>query len=209
MMAAERPILEQRVQQLCAAGQQALAAECAVRGYGPEIYGFLLSLHRDDDAAAEVFARWSEGLWMSLPSFGWRGSLRTWVYAVARNASLKYHRGERRRARRERPLADEALQVAEQVRTSTALYRRTAVKSRLEALRETLDPEDQALLELRVDRQLEWKELAQVLLGAAEPPPAQALAREAQRLRKRYQVVKERLIALARAQGLLDAPDEG
>ena len=37
------------------------AATQAVRGYGPEIFAFLLAIHRDEDDASEVFSRFAEG----------------------------------------------------------------------------------------------------------------------------------------------------
>jgi RNA polymerase sigma-70 factor (ECF subfamily) len=71
-------------------------------------------------------------------------------------------------------------------------------------LREALPPEEQALLMLRVDRELAWNDLAHVLADdAAAPLEGKALAREAARLRKRFQVVKEKLYDAARRDGLV------
>jgi RNA polymerase sigma-70 factor (ECF subfamily) len=57
---------------------------------------------------------------------------------------------------------------------------------------------DRMLLILRVDRELSWRDLARVVLGGS-PTPVE-LEREAVRLRKRFQLVKERLRAGLREQ---------
>src|SRR5207244_3963067 len=69
-----------------AAGDAKGATTVALETYGPELYGFLHALARDDDLAAEAFATFSEDLWKGLVKFRWESSLRTWAYALARNA---------------------------------------------------------------------------------------------------------------------------
>ena len=54
-------------------------------------------------------------------------------------------------------------------------------------------PEDQELLLLRVDRELEFSEIAMILLSDGDSPDEAAVARESARLRKRFQLLKERL----------------
>jgi RNA polymerase sigma-70 factor (ECF subfamily) len=70
---------------------------------------------------------------------------------------------------------------------------------KLTSLRDELPVEDRTLLILRVDRDLAWDEIA---LAFAENPEAfsdEERKREAARLRKRFQLVKERLVARIRA----------
>lgn len=203
MTPVDRESREREIRALCQEGRRDLAAELALRGYGPEIYGFLLSQHRDEQDAAEIFALFSERLWLGLGGFSWDCSLRTWAYAIARNTGVDFLRRRRVRGKNEQP-ADSAVlrRVVQEVRSQTEAYRRTENKARIAALRETLPAEDQALLTLRLDRGLEWRDLARVMLGAESPPEA-ALKKEAARLRKRFQLVKERLIELARSEGLL------
>lgn len=56
------------------------------------------------------------------------------------------------------------------------------------------------LLVLRVDKDLAWNELARVMHPEeAEPLDEEGLKREAARLRKRFQHVKERLLELKKA----------
>jgi RNA polymerase sigma-70 factor (ECF subfamily) len=80
---------------------------------------------------------------------------------------------------------------------------RTETKSKLVELRQRLPDDDQLLLILRIDRHLSWEELARVFLEEREDASAEALKRESARLRKRFQLVKERLRALAVEHGLV------
>jgi RNA polymerase sigma-70 factor (ECF subfamily) len=76
------------------------------------------------------------------------------------------------------------------------------VKDGWRSLRESLDPDDRALLVLRVDRKLPCKDIARVTLGS-ESPDAAKLVREADRLKKRFQLLKDDLRRRAREAGLL------
>ncbi|NUP06001.1 MAG: sigma-70 family RNA polymerase sigma factor [Polyangiaceae bacterium] len=197
--------IERTVRRLCDAGDRAGAATAAIRGYGPEVYGFLLRMHRSDQDADDVFAIWSERVWRSLEGFAWDSSLRTWAYVIARNASYNHRRDARVRADRA-PSLPETSQLEEiqaEVRSETRPYQRTEAKDKLAQLRESLPPEDRLLLVLRVDRDLEWKDLARVTLGVEEHVDDAVLARESQRLRKRFQHVKERLVELGVREGML------
>jgi RNA polymerase sigma-70 factor (ECF subfamily) len=89
-------------------------------------------------------------------------------------------------------------EIALQVRSGTHTFQRTEVKERVRRLREALPTADRMLLILRVDREMSWRDLARVVLG--EGPSAVELEREAVRLRKRFQLVKERLRAGLREQ---------
>ena len=97
--------------------------------------------------------------------------------------------------------------VAHAVRTETLAFLRTEKRTRLQALRDSLPEEDRMLLVLRVDRQLAWNDLARVLHEADEGTPLDdaAIAREAARLRKRFQVLKEKLVEAGRREGLVRA----
>lgn len=210
MDARERRELEDDIRTRAGAGDLAGAAEAAMRGYGREVYEFLAALHRRDDDAAEVFSLFAEGVWRGLPGFAWQCSFRTWAYAVARKASLRYRRDARRRAARQAPLPEGSglAGIVDEVRSATQSYLRTDRRSRFAELRATLPSEDQALLMLRVDRQLGWADLAQVLHeDDAAPLEGEALKREAARLRKRFQLVKEKLYELGRREGLVRPPD--
>ena len=203
---------ERAISERLAAGDLDGAITRAIRTYGPEIYGFLRAIHRDPDEADEVFSRFIEAWWRSLVGRELHCSHRTWAYAVARRTSLDHRRVERRRAARFAPWPETSgvAEVAAAVRTETALHLQTAKKSRFAELRASLPEEDQALLMLRVDRGLAWNDLALVLAEDGDAPRSpEAVRKESARLRKRFQVLKEKLLAMAREAGLVPGDDDG
>lgn len=179
------------------------AATAAIEGYGPELLGFVMALLRDEAAAGDVFSQLCEDIWSGLPGFQWHSSFRTWAYAVARHAVHRHLRSPH--VRRNRPLADgDVSQLADRVRSTTLNYLRTEVKEKVTQIREKLDPDDQALLILRVDRNLAWNEVAEILLGEGEGHGSEAVARKAAALRKRFERLKDELRRLAREHGLIE-----
>ena len=191
---------------MCGRGDHAGAAERIVRGYGPELFSFLAAFHRNDSEANDAFSDLAEAVMRGLPGFAWQSTLRTWLYGIARNVSYRHRRNEARRRRRVGEAETSTLEgVVHQVRTETAAFMRTEKKTRLQALRDSLPEDDRMLLVLRVDRDLAWSDLARVLHDGDEGQLDDAtLTREVARLRKRFQLVKERLRDLAKKEGLLD-----
>lgn len=193
--------VEASVKASCEARDYNAAARDAVVAYGEEIYSFVLVRVRDEDIGADVFAQACEDLLGTLPSFAWRCSLRTWFYRLARSAAARYLRSPSNRAER-RVALSQVSEVAAQVRSRTVAHLRSEVKDGVRALREQLDPDEQQLLMLRIDRDLGWDEIAEILadgdLDAREQQRASA------RLRQQFQKLKERLRELAIAEGLLD-----
>ena len=94
-------------------------------------------------------------------------------------------------------------ELVAEVRSETLAYLRTEAKSAIASLREQLSDDEQTLLTLRIDRGLEWNEITQVFAGEAALEAAQ-LKREAARLRKRFELTKEKLRRLATEAGLLE-----
>jgi RNA polymerase sigma factor (sigma-70 family) len=171
--------------------------------YGPEILGVLHARLRSSSDADEVFSMFVEDLWTGLRGFQWRCSLRAWAHRLALNATARWATAPPRRRAYNVPLSDlpEIGAVVERVRTSTAMYLRTEVKSEIRRLRDELSSEDQLLLTLRIDKRMEWRDIA-AAVGDGDLADA-ALTREAARLRKRFQLATEKLRALARERGLL------
>jgi RNA polymerase sigma-70 factor (ECF subfamily) len=204
---AARERLEQEVRRLCEAGDYEGATTEVLRGYGPEIFGFLVAIHPAEADASDAFSELAEAIWRGLPRFAWQSSMRTWAYAVARNITRSRKRDAARRDRRVVGGSDSVLQeVADKVRTQTKAFLRTENKTRLQALRDSLPEEDRMLLVLRVDRNLAWNELARILAEGegSETLDDAGVAREAARLRKRFQLVKDRLREAAKREGLLE-----
>ena len=204
---AARARLESEVRAHCDARAWDAACTAILRGYGPEVFGFLVAVHRNEAAANDAFSDLAEAIWRSLPNFAWQSSVRTWTYAIARNVSRTRKRDAARLDRRAPRAGDSALEgVAAKVRTETLAILRTETKTRLQALRDALPEADRMLLVLRIDRGLSWNDLARVLHEGEEDAPLddEALTREAARLRKRFQLVKDKLREMAKKEGLLD-----
>ncbi len=187
--------IEQRIRACLHGGDLAQAATAAIEGYGDEVLGFIAGMVREPNSQREVFSMFCEDLWRGLASFKWRSTLRTWCYAIARNAFLRHHRKLTQARQREQPLRESQMtDWTVRMRESTAPYRRTDVKSRFRLLRERLDSDDQMLLILRVDRDMAWTDIAQVMTG---PLTAPQLKTHAAALRKRFQRIKTTLRKLA------------
>jgi RNA polymerase sigma-70 factor (ECF subfamily) len=224
-MSAE-PDLETRIRAACTVGDYSRAATLVIEGYGMELMAFLISRARNPADAEEVFAMFAEKLWAGLPGFEWRCTVRAWAYRIARHAASDHATAAANRPQRNLALSQHAplSRMAAQARTTTAAFRRTSTKDRVRALRDRLEPDDQLLLVLRVDRGMEFREIAAVLadgdaqdaagapagavVDAAAAAPVDNLTdstldREAARLRKRFERVKERLRELAEAEGLI------
>ncbi len=181
------------------------AATLALEAYGQEILSFLTARMRSVSDAEEAFSMFAEDVWKGLPGFGFRCSMRGWLYALARNAANRYATSPQRRAGRNVPLSRDGAVSAliDRARSATQMHQRTDVKDKIRALRERLPQEDQTLLILFVDRNLPWREIAMVVHEQGEQLDDAALDREAARLRKRFERVKSELKALAIAEGLL------
>lgn len=199
MDAEARGRLEAEIRARIDAGALADAATVALRGYGPEILGYLLAIARNDTDARDAFSQFCEDLWRGLGGFRGASTFRTWAYTVARNAHCRLM-GEphRRYAKLELDQAPEIAEIAEAVHTTTMMHRRTSVKERAVQLREQLEPDDRTLLVLRIDRQLSWQEVARVMTQDDAPSDAE-LARMVVALRKRLERIKQRLRKIAAA----------
>lgn len=197
----DRRALEDVVHELLERGQPRQAAERVIRGYGPEICGLFARVLGDDRAATDdAFSLFCEAVWMSLPAFEWRASLRTWVYVLARRALSSQRRNRFRQRGRERPFeTHEVSGIAAEVRDETRSATQLARADRLAVLRASLGQPDQLLLILRIDRGMSWPEIATIVL-----PDTTDTRRAAATLRKRYERVTTRLRELAEQHGLVE-----
>jgi RNA polymerase sigma-70 factor, ECF subfamily len=200
---ADPAALEAEIHAACDAGDWERAATAAIDGYGDELFRFLLSLARDQGTADDAFSLLCENVWVALPRFRWESSFRTWAYALARNAWYRVLRDPHRRAERRIALsaAPSLERAAAAVRSRTATFLRTESRDRFARLRAELDPDDQALLILRVGRNLSWTEIARALADPDEVLAAPDLERRAAALRKRFQRIKDELRAKIEAAG--------
>lgn len=196
---------EAEIRRLVEVGDATGATTLSLRCYGDEVFRFLIAFAGSEPAAGDVFSLVSEGIWRGISRFDWTHSLRSWLFGIARKASLRYQRDRRRRAAHELPIGvmESVLEVEAQIRTRTASWLRTERRDRFAELRDDLDPEDRALLLLRIDQRLSWNDCARALHDEALDEAD--LKREAARLRKRFQLIKDRLVEIGRREGLLQS----
>jgi RNA polymerase sigma-70 factor (ECF subfamily) len=194
-----RKAVEARVRSLVEGGRHQQAAGEALRALGPEVLGYLRGMMGSDADGDEVFAAVSTRVWRGLAAFEWRCSLRTWVYLLAHREMARFRQQGRRHAEGRVPLSQIQSIMAEVRSTVTG---RSALRQKLAKLREELPEEDQELLVLRVDRNLEWDEIALIFSKKADDWTDADTKREAARLRKRFQLIKERLAKRFREEGL-------
>jgi RNA polymerase sigma-70 factor (ECF subfamily) len=196
---------EDEIRGLCERRAYAEAVERTLALYREELARFIRAVVRQPDLAGDIYACVCEKLLKNLARFRWESSLRMWLFRIARNECMESLRSP---ARREllvsEPLRSDA---AERERSRTKPWLRTDVKGRFHALREQLSPHERMLLQLKVDQDLPWTEVAEILWEEAEPPTREDLARRAVALRQQFMRLKERLRALAMESGLLDPED--
>lgn len=182
-------------------GEIKQAVATGIQVYGRELYSFIRGILDEqdaDDANAELW----EAVIRSLPKFQWSSSFKTWSYTLAKNICNRFLR-DRYRQRRERPLSDspELAALEAKVRTETAPYLRSDFHDQIRQIRAALPAEDRMLLMLHVDRHLPWSDVARIMLDVAEPSK-----QDMSRLRKRFQRIKEQIVAKAKELGLLEKP---
>lgn len=122
----------------------------------------------------------------------------TLVYTLARHAAFKLKTSPY--DRRQVPLS-EVSEVADRIRSRSATYLSSGVKSKIAEIRDELSEDDRAILVLRIDRAMSWNDVARVVdgeLADAELGPAAA------RMRQRFQTIKKTIRDRALASGLLD-----
>ena len=190
---------EQRVRELVEAGDHNAAAALTVGELGDEVYAYVLSRSRDEDEAGDVFSQACADLLTSLPTFRFRCSIRTWFYRLARTAGARYRAAAGNRADR-RVALSQISEAIDQARTRTHLHMRSEIKDGFRKLREQLDPHEQQLLMLRIDRDLAWNEIAEIVDDIDDPDD---ISRAAARLRQEFQKLKDRLRDMAVADGLI------
>jgi RNA polymerase sigma-70 factor (ECF subfamily) len=186
---------EPRIRAHLASGEVDEAVTLAFETSGPAILGYLGSLLPPDDAR-DAFSLWAEDVWRGLAGFRWECSLEAWLYRLAYRAQARLRREGYRRRRVTLP-ESMASRLPDNASSGwTPGSRRHALMQ----IRARLPPDDQTLLTLRVDRDLEWEEVAQVLAESGEDVTPAAL-------RKRFERIKLRVAEEARRAGVLD--DEG
>ena len=177
-----RAALEAGIAQSLDAGDVRAAVAQIVRGYGPEILGYLAAVLKSESDGDDAFGLFCEELLGGLDRFERRCSARTWAYRVAWHCAQKFAEDPHRRRGR-RLATGEISGLAAGVRSNSQPYLKESARIWLLRVRESLSPEEQTLLVLRIDRELSWREVA-VVMGEEIEEAA---------LRKRFDRLKRKL----------------
>lgn len=181
-------VVESRVSERLTAGDLEAAATIALRGYGPQILGYLRAT-LPETAADDAFGVFCEMFWTGLPKFRAESSILTWSYTVAWGAARRILEDPQRR--RAQPLSTGAMEsIVAEVRSTTAIHLKKETSDQLANIRKQLDFEEQTLLVLRVDRDLAWNEIAEIMREQGKPVDVAAL-------RKRFERLKTKIRELA------------
>lgn len=157
-----------------------------LQDYGRELRAFLSLRTSSRASMEEVYSAFSEDVWKGLPQLRAEGQLRGWLYVVARNALARHLRAKLRW--RSRHVSAELDELHVEARRSLAT--RLGERDRLEEVLAQLEPEDRFLLEQRSLFAKPWRDIAALRCSGAD---AAELERESARLRKRYQLLLQRL----------------
>jgi len=206
-MPREPTTLERRIRRHHERSELKEAATAAIEGFGPEILGFLVAVVRDKALAGEVFAQFCEELWSRLAAFHWKASFRPWLYGLAWMAWQRLRREPHFRKTISLPEEPEITAAEERVRTVELARSESALDEGVARLRQSLDPEDQALLILRIDRRMSWEEIATVMISSEEARDVAALGRKAAFVQERFSLVTANLKQLAREKQLITEGD--
>ena len=195
--------LEQSIRQKLEHSELHEAVRIILEGYGPELFTYLLRTTHNEADASDVFSEFCEKLWCGIATFQGRSACRTWLYRMATNTRVDFLRNPNHR-RVQRLETDEMLKLEQQVRSRTLSYLRSEVVDRFAKLHAELDREEQTLLLLRVEKEMTWPEIAEVLRGPDELLSEEELPSRAAALRQRFKRLKEKIRKIAREEGLLE-----
>jgi RNA polymerase sigma-70 factor (ECF subfamily) len=152
--------------------------EALYRSCSGEVFGYVASLLRDASAAEDVTALAFERAYRRRALFDLRrGTARSWVFAIARNAALDELRRRRRTGSLTQELADERSVIDDD--DDDLAERRLLVREGLASL----DPRDREVILLKFVGRLSNGEVARVL-GCSETAAGTRLHRAITRLRE-------------------------
>lgn len=182
---------EQRLIQLAAKGD-CEAFEQLLRRYESAIWRLCYRMTANEEDAADLTQEALVRVWQKLPDFRFRSSFSTWLYRLTTNLCLDFLRSKKRRPtvplereddgepslpepRDPAPTPEEAILASEE-------------QERLQKALAALEPEQRRLLALRVDRELNYAQMAEIL-SVPEGTVKSRLARAREALRKKLSAV--------------------
>lgn len=167
------------------------AFEVLYARYQKSLYTFILHHVRNADLAQDLFQETFLRLYQKSRSFKRRASVKTWLYAIARNLCLNRLSRTREEAASE-PLGDEVVDASEGAEPGVFLERAELLQS-VEAALHLLPPAQRELLILSRLEGLSYKEIARVV--GSSPGAVKVAAFRA------LQALREKLNARPRPEG--------
>ena len=183
-----RSEFEARVRASLERGERDQAATQVIERLEPDIRGYIACRLVGDDAD-DALSQFRENVWHDLARFRWECSLRAWGYRLAHHAITRVLRQPHRRHEEQLPSSAASVLAASIGAKGPMSSER---HQGLALLRAELTDDEQELLTLRIDRELEWEEIAAILDASSAA------------LRKRFERLIPRLEQMARERGLLD-----
>jgi RNA polymerase sigma-70 factor, ECF subfamily len=92
-----------------------------------KVFGLAYSFLRDREAAEDVTQEVFIKVWRALPGFDGRASMSTWIYAIARNASLSALRARRPQSSLSDPEVMAAVESIDPVPSADVIVERAAI----------------------------------------------------------------------------------
>ena len=150
-------VADQRLLLALDTGNAEQAARELYRAYGSELYGFALSRLADRQLAEEVVQDVFTNVWRHARDYdAARGTLRVWLYGIARNAIIDV---ERRRGRRPRTVAGERREAG----STDDPIERAVLCWQMQLALERLTPEHREALRLTHVEGFKLREVAELL----------------------------------------------
>jgi RNA polymerase sigma-70 factor (ECF subfamily) len=113
--------------ELVGAGRRDEAIALLLPAFRRKVFGLAYSFLRDRDAAEDVTQEVFIKIWRALPGFDGRASISTWIYTIARNASLSALRARRPQSSLSDPEVMEAVESINPVPSAEVIVDRAAV----------------------------------------------------------------------------------
>ena len=120
-------LTDARVLELVRAERRDEAIALLLPAFRRKVFGLAYSFLRDREAAEDVTQDVFIKVWRALPGFDGRASLSTWIYTIARNASLSALRARRPQYSLSDPEVMDAVDAIDTAASADALVERAAL----------------------------------------------------------------------------------
>jgi RNA polymerase sigma-70 factor (ECF subfamily) len=120
-------LTDARLLELVRAERRDEAIALLLPAFRRKVFGLAYSFLRDREAAEDVTQEVFIKVWRALPGFDGRASISTWIYTIARNASVSALRARRPQSSLSDPEVIEAVEAVNPVPSADVLADRAAI----------------------------------------------------------------------------------